>query len=1463
MARWPFARRRDTPPAGVAASAPAVPAPVPPAAAPEVPGAGLGRVRRPAWVRLPPLHTTSSARAPATMELSDFPLAINAPLAAPLVGPPARPVAAGLATGRVTGLLRPVTELPEPEPEAGTMPDIHRAARVLPVRPSAEAVTPDPAPLVGTPLVGTPLVEAPLVEATGPYVLEPRVPDEPWRPSEFMHRASIEKDRFLAQAKAQEAGVRPEPSPPPAPASAPEPPPQYATLGRRTIQRASLATSRRQGIGLHPATQPLPAADPHPDRTTPDAASLDAAMPDVAPLDAVTPDVTTADAASPGAITPDAAMLDVATVDAATLDGATVDAAPPGAVTPDAAMPDGAAVDAATLDAATVDAVPPDAVTPDAAMPDGSSPEPDGRVSTHGTPGGAASDSGGARPGTGSGGAAPAGHAASSHASPDDTTFALAMPVARGEAAFGHPQAAPGHVKCDPDSAFGGDPAPGDRATGPVRGEPQPRHPQAAEAGPAGAGAVEPGQPGPAGEATPAEPPEPAAYSGGVRPGLQAPSQRLSGWQRLAAGHPRAERSPAMRPRRPQQSAAERSAHPAPRLSRANTSGQDPLADPPPPSGGVPAQVSDRTVGSGMSGRVRALGGQPPGEGSDRELERGPRAALRELPPGSDDRGDDLALRHALVARHPRAAGQEASAVPTDLEPAVHRAPGAVAGEPQEAARGAARTGREIVSDASPQAADRPGATAPGPAPANADASGPAGLTSWAGRQTAAARSADGTWASHGSPGGSWDAHVSAADPGTAELNAAGPEWSSDTRASHYSSIDSRDAHVPIADPAGRAGDNTPGAEPAGMSAVAAHHAPGRGPASRSGPDAGVAGPAAWTDQHAGGAALATSSGNAAVRADHDAREAGLIARTGQGPTGGLPGLVHRTDGGAGRRTAWASDDVMPGAVMAGDTSVAGDAGAAVLDAGGAGLAGGDAGAAGLAGLAVWASGLAADRAATVTGEAHLSAAELESGAAGVGPDSLTGPETAGVDTASGSGWPRTAGVDTASGLGWLRTAGVDTAGSSSGWPSTVGTGAAGSGSDWASAVKAGLGWGGTGVAGGAGLGADGGGTAGETGLGAGSAGVAGEVGPGSGGGGAGSGGVSPLRLRRDHHEGQGPLGFRGRPGGGGAALVQRVPAGVASRVGAIHSIDVSDAMVRRGPVVSARARELGARGYTHGGVVHLPDAVGPLDTREGGALLAHELTHVAQQRRWGDALPSADSPQGLALEAEAQAVEQWFADGHPGPPPSPEPGLELEHPKRGTVVESWSAPAGLHHRTPPVPAPAPALQLAPAPWSRADIAAALSGVVGSARERAAGMWDEFHAGYRSAREQPEPDQRSLSELWEDGRARMLEAYDEFTGGVSRGYEATDNGAPPGLTTPTGSGAGAEPSAPVPTQAEELTEAKVADLMADDPPRRWMDLDADEDIDELALRLYDRIVTRLRFDVLVQRERSGTLLDFG
>lgn len=80
---------------------------------------------------------------------------------------------------------------------------------------------------------------------------------------------------------------------------------------------------------------------------------------------------------------------------------------------------------------------------------------------------------------------------------------------------------------------------------------------------------------------------------------------------------------------------------------------------------------------------------------------------------------------------------------------------------------------------------------------------------------------------------------------------------------------------------------------------------------------------------------------------------------------------------------------------------------------------------------------------------------------------------------------------------------------------------------------------------------------------------------------------------------------------------------------------------IHRDGQASQLSTALDARSFTHGGEIFLPANHGPLTSGTGKALLAHELTHVAQQRRLGSALPAETTPHGKSLEADAVAAER------------------------------------------------------------------------------------------------------------------------------------------------------------------------------------------------------------------------------
>lgn len=90
--------------------------------------------------------------------------------------------------------------------------------------------------------------------------------------------------------------------------------------------------------------------------------------------------------------------------------------------------------------------------------------------------------------------------------------------------------------------------------------------------------------------------------------------------------------------------------------------------------------------------------------------------------------------------------------------------------------------------------------------------------------------------------------------------------------------------------------------------------------------------------------------------------------------------------------------------------------------------------------------------------------------------------------------------------------------------------------------------------------------------------------------------------------------------------------------------VDLGHAPIVRDRRSTLQARQLKARGFTGDGVMHIPREAGSFQERRTKALVAHELVHVAQQRRRD--VPSHLETHGVgrALEAEAVGIEQeWL----------------------------------------------------------------------------------------------------------------------------------------------------------------------------------------------------------------------------
>jgi hypothetical protein len=136
---------------------------------------------------------------------------------------------------------------------------------------------------------------------------------------------------------------------------------------------------------------------------------------------------------------------------------------------------------------------------------------------------------------------------------------------------------------------------------------------------------------------------------------------------------------------------------------------------------------------------------------------------------------------------------------------------------------------------------------------------------------------------------------------------------------------------------------------------------------------------------------------------------------------------------------------------------------------------------------------------------------------------------------------------------------------------------------------------------------------------------------------------------------------------GGGQPLSPRVRADMANRLGA----DFSDVRVHTDAAAARSAEAIGARAYTVGSEVVFGHGCFAPDSHEGLRTLAHELTHVRQQRK--GPVPGTDTGGGVAIsdpsdsferEARATAARVTF----------PQPVTDAQHPGEKVVSRPTSA---------------------------------------------------------------------------------------------------------------------------------------------------------------------------------------------
>jgi hypothetical protein len=295
---------------------------------------------------------------------------------------------------------------------------------------------------------------------------------------------------------------------------------------------------------------------------------------------------------------------------------------------------------------------------------------------------------------------------------------------------------------------------------------------------------------------------------------------------------------------------------------------------------------------------------------------------------------------------------------------------------------------------------------------------------------------------------------------------------------------------------------------------------------------------------------------------------------------------------------------------------------------------------------------------------------------------------------------------------------------------------------------------------------------------------------------------------------------------------LERVPERVAAAVQQAHGADVRHMHVVRGDAASKLAESMHARALTRAGEVFVPQERGSLDTPTNRGLVAHELTHVLQQRRLGTEVPLEHTPAGRALEEQAEATERSVrGDAGSTPPPSEpspsSPSRQQSDSGLDTVraVQDELTASGFATR-------------------------AADGSLVFATPSTAGL--QTGAAVQRAPDSPET----------GAAPGGTPAAGPSPSGVSR--SPASGSAPPSsfpttvVVTQSLPATGAAPSGSPQSIAAGETSPVIA--QAPEPATPSADM-APPDADDMARKLYDRLAARLRTELILDRERAGLLTD--
>ena len=134
------------------------------------------------------------------------------------------------------------------------------------------------------------------------------------------------------------------------------------------------------------------------------------------------------------------------------------------------------------------------------------------------------------------------------------------------------------------------------------------------------------------------------------------------------------------------------------------------------------------------------------------------------------------------------------------------------------------------------------------------------------------------------------------------------------------------------------------------------------------------------------------------------------------------------------------------------------------------------------------------------------------------------------------------------------------------------------------------------------------------------------------------------------------------------------------TRIKMEHSfgVDLSDVRIHTGDTANAASRSVNAEAFTHGKSIYFAQGRFQSDSAAGIELLAHELTHVVQNRYTSDSPAAGINPSGLSLshagdpaEQEADNTAQAVSAGQPANVQGA-PAASVQREEKGVLAKAW-----------------------------------------------------------------------------------------------------------------------------------------------------------------------------------------------